>query len=239
MTRAGHHSMLGGVSLPYDHEVEFLESTGSQWIDTETKPSEDLATYITFSYQQIANNVSAFGSRSLASNDRYWLNYDSKFEIGYGNWTSAVETTSVGAINTIAFNEIVDGNHRFTVNGRSITVSGTPNTSVNIIVFGRAIGSTAPVLSKMRLYSMSMKRGGVLIHDYIPVRVGTTGELYDRVSKTFATRYGTLVIGPDTSAASRGGYKRQCVKRSHRRSSRPSSRFWRAAHSPRTWEVAA
>ena len=102
--------MIPGV--PYDEELEYIESTGTQWIDTGVKPSEDLATYITFSYQQIANNVSAFGSRSNSTvNDRYWLNYDGKFEIGYGNWGSAVETTSVGAINTIAFNEIVDRQH--------------------------------------------------------------------------------------------------------------------------------
>lgn len=206
----GEHSFASGfinsravLDVPYDSEVEYLESTGTQWIDTETKPSEDLATYITFSYQQIANNVSAFGSRSNSTvNDRYWLNYDGKFEIGYGNWGSAVETTSVGAINTIAFNEIVDGNHTFTVNGRSITFSGTPNTTVNIIAFGRVVGSTAPVLSKMRLYSMSMKRGGVLIHDYIPVRVGTTGELYDRVSGTLATRHGDFQYGSDIEQAS-------------------------------------
>ena len=59
------------VPLPFDAEVEFLESTGTQWIDTGVKPSEDLAVYITFSYQQIANNVSAFGSRSNSTaNDR-------------------------------------------------------------------------------------------------------------------------------------------------------------------------
>lgn len=194
------NALMAGKRLPYDAEVEFLESTGTQWIDTGVKPSEDLATYITFSYQQIANNVSAFGSRSNSTvNDRYWLNYDSKFEIGYGNWGSAVETTSVGAINTIAFNEIVDGNHTFTVNGRSITFSGTPNTSVNIIVFGRVVGSTAPVLSKMRLYSMSMMRNGVLVRDYIPVRKGTVGYLYDRVTGKLFGNAGTgdFVLGPD------------------------------------------
>ena len=49
----------------------------------------------------------------------------------------------------------------------------------------------------MRLYSMSMMRNGVLIRDYIPVRKGTTGELYDRVSRTFATRHGTFNYGSD------------------------------------------
>lgn len=169
------------VPLPFDAEVEYLESTGTQWIDTGVKPSEDLAVYITFSYQQIANNVSAFGSRSNSTaNDRYWVNYDKAFEIGYGNWTTAIETTSVGVTNTIAFNEIVNGNHMFTFNGRQVKATGTPNTSVDIIIFGRVVGNTAPILSKMKLYSMSMRRNGVLERDFIPVRVGTTGAIYDK-----------------------------------------------------------
>ena len=194
------NALMAGKRLPYDAEVEYLESTGTQYVDTGVKPSEDLATYITFGYQRIATNVSAFGSRSDSSvNDRYWLNYDTAFEIGYGPWAPTSVTTSVGAINTIAFNEIVNGNHTFTVNGRSTTHNGTPNTTVNIIIFGRIVGSTAPALSEMRLYSMSMMRNGVLVRDYIPVRKGNVGYLYDRVSGKLFGNAGTgdFVLGPD------------------------------------------
>ena len=191
--------------LPYDAEVEYLESTGTQWIDTEIKPSEDLATYITFSYQKIEKNATAFGSRSsLTSNDRYWINYDGRFEIGYGGWHAINMYTDVGVINTIAFNEIVNGNHTFTVNGETHTFDGNPNTTVNIIIFGRLEGSMAPILRKMRLYSMSMKRNGVLIRDFIPVRFtnengDNEGATYDRVSGQLFGNQGTgaFIIGPD------------------------------------------
>ena len=191
--------------LPYDAEVEYLESTGTQWIDTEIKPSEDLATYFTFSYQKIESNVTAFGSRSsFTSNDRYWLNYDKSFEIGYGNWYSFPKYTDAGVINTIAFNEIVNGKHTFTINGMTSTFDGKPNTTVNIIIFGRIVGSTAPSLCKMRLYSMSMKRNGVLIRDFILVRFTnengvSEGAMYDRVSGQLFRNAGTgaFIIGPD------------------------------------------
>ncbi len=41
---------------------------------------------------------------------------------------------------------------------------------------------------------------------------------------------------PAVVSASGGGYKRQCIRRSYRRSWRPSARFWQA---PRRWGVAA
>lgn len=194
-----------GKRLQYDAEVEYLESTGTQWIDTEIKPSEDLATYLTFSYQEIKKNITAFGSRSsLTSNDRYWINYDGKFEIGYGSWYGFPMHTNVGVINTIAFNEIVNGNHTFTVNGETCTFDGNPNATVNIIIFGRLVGSMAPFLCKMRLYSMSMKRNGVLILDFIPVRFtnengDNEGAMYDRVSGQLYRNAGTdaFIIGPD------------------------------------------
>ena len=190
--------------LPYDAEVEYLESTGTQWIDTEIKPSEDLATYLTFSYQKITNNVTAFGSRStLTSDDRYWVNYDKSFEIGYGKWYDFPKYTNVGVINTVAFNEIVNGDHTFTINGVTKTFSGKPNTTFNMIIFGRNVGSTS-TLCNMRLYSMSMKQNGVLIRDFIPVRfTNERGEtecaLYDRVSCQLFRNAGTgaFVIGPD------------------------------------------
>ena len=193
-----------GAPLPYDAEVEYLESTGTQWIDTEIKPSEDLATYLTFSYQKIERNITAFGSRiSYTSDDRYWVNYDGKFEVGYGNWYYFPKYTDVGVINTIAFNEIVNGNHTFTINGTTSTFDGKPNTTVNIIIFGRIVGMDTTTCN-MRLYSMSMKRNGVLIRDFIPVRFtnengDNDGAMYDRVSGQLFRNQGTgaFVIGPD------------------------------------------
>ena len=71
------------------------------------------------------------------------------------------------------------------------------------------------------------------------VKDGVAG-MYDEVSGTFcASTSGTsFVAGPDASAANGGrgmGYKRQCVRSSHRRSWRPSARFC----SPRLWKEVA
>ena len=52
---------------------------------------------------------------------------------------------------------------------------------------------------KGRIYSFRVSEGGVLRFDGIPVRKGTTGYLYDRVSKQLFGNAGTgdFVLGPD------------------------------------------
>jgi hypothetical protein len=49
-----------------------------------------------------------------------------------------------------------------------------------------------------KCYYLKILDNGVLVRDYVPVRVGDTGELFDRVTGTYATRSGTFVLGPDT-----------------------------------------
>ena len=199
MLIAARNAIMGGKRLPYDAKVEYLESTGTQWIDTEVKPSADLSTRLTFSYSKIEKNVSAFGSRSSSTaNDRYWINYDSNFEVGYGEYNSTGVLTSENAVNTIVFNEVENGEHTFVINGRRFVCSGTPNQTVNIIVFGRIVGAER-YLSAMRLYDMRMVLDGTLVRDFIPVRVGSVGYMYDRVTKQLFGNQGTgaFIVGPD------------------------------------------
>ena len=170
--------------LPYDAEVEYLESTGTQYIDTGVKPSNDLRTKFRAAYTHtpIESNSTIFGSRSTASsNDRYWLNYDSKFEVGYGSYYNTGVTVSPGEIFDVDFNYIENGDHKFKINDSVFTYSGTPNTTIGIILFGRIAGAQVTRCSS-RFYSAQFFRNGILIRDYIPVRVGTVGYLYDRVS---------------------------------------------------------
>ena len=51
----------------------------------------------------------------------------------------------------------------------------------------------------MRIYSCKIYDGNTLVRDFIPVRRGTTGYLYDRVSKRLFGNQGTgdFVLGPD------------------------------------------
>ena len=187
------NALMAGKRLPYDAEVEYLESTGTQYIDTGVKPSNDLRTKFRAAYTHtpIENNSTIFGSRSTASsNDRYWLNYDSKFEVGYGSYYNTGVTVSPGEMFDVDFNYIENGDHKFKINDSVFTYSGTPNTTIGIILFGRIVGAQVTRCSS-RFYSAQFFRNGVLVRDFIPVRKGTVGYLYDRVSGKLFGNAGT------------------------------------------------
>ena len=190
---ASRFALMTGKRLPYDAEVEYLESTGTQYIDTGVKPSNDLRTKFRAAYTHtpIENNSTIFGSRSTASsNDRYWLNYDSKFEVGYGSYYNTGVTVSPGEMFDVDFNYIENGDHKFKINDSVFTYSGTPNTTIGIILFGRIVGAQVTRCSS-RFYSAQFFRNGVLVRDFIPVRKGTVGYLYDRVSGKLFGNAGT------------------------------------------------
>lgn len=164
--------MLANLKKPrkYYCELEYLESTGTQYIDTGILPSEDLRTKVVQAYTgtSIAKNSSILGSNGNG-NLRYWINYDNHFEVGYGNFLGTNVVVQPNEVNTIDFNYIKNGSHYFSFNGTEYTTSGTPNTQYNIILFGRVVMNGAPILSPQRIYNVQFIRNDVLIGDFIPV----------------------------------------------------------------------
>lgn len=189
--------------LPYETEIEYLQGTGTQYIETGITASADLRTKIKTSYQDVTmRNNSVMGCRTSSAypNTRYWINYDGHYEIGYGGY----KATSVVAVANqpieIDFNYIEDGNHSFKFDTTTITYTGTPTTSNTIILFGRKDGTNI-VYGASRIYYVQFILDGNLIGDLIPVRVGTTGYMYDRVSKTLFGNAGTgdFTLGNDVN----------------------------------------
>ena len=225
--------MMGGKRLPYDAEVEYLKSTGTQWIDTGVIITSAMNAHLRFSFsRKVSGDSYAFGSR----NGSTW---------GLGSFAggSLMRTRWGGSSSKDLSYGLGDIFQLNSVNGTTTITNETKGASKNITssgsfvefatyIFAENNGGTANVSHGVRFYQF--KVDGYC--DFIPVRKGTVGYLYDRVSGKLFGNAGTgaFLIGPDVSAA-RGGYKRKCVRRSYRRSSRPSARFWQ----PRLWKEAA
>lgn len=192
-----------GKRLPYNAEIEYLESTGTQYINTGILPSKDLRTKVVqaFTGNFILKNSSVFGSRGQG-NSRYWANYDDGFEIGYGGYLKTSVVVHPNEICTIDFNYIKNDSHYFSLNGIEYNVTGTPNTQYSIVLFGRVVENTAPSLSPLRIYKVQFIRNNVLIGDLIPVRVGQVGYMYDKVSGQLFGNAGTgdFILGPDVTS---------------------------------------
>ena len=186
-----------GRRLPYDAEVEYLESTGTQWIDTGIIATENTrvkATLMTLS----TDNKNWFGGQVLPVNNGFVFNSYSvdklEYCFGSGGWVKVEVPNIVGRIFTVDFGKdgiVIDGNTVSIPSYKTFHEQSAP-----IAIFVR-IGGVAFI--KGRLYALQIYQSGVIVRDFIAVRVGTVGYLYDRVSGQLFGNLGTgdFIIGPD------------------------------------------
>ena len=186
-----------GKPLPYDAEVEYLESTGTQYIDTEIIATENTrvkATLMTLS----TDNKNWFGGQVLPVNNGFVFNSYSvdklEYCFGSGGWVRVGVPNILGRIFTVDFGKdglVIDGN---TVSTPSYTTFAQQSAPIAICI--RA-GGTADING--RLYALQIYQNGVLVRDFIPVRVVTVGYMYDRVSgQLFGnSSTGAFIVGPD------------------------------------------
>lgn len=197
--------MIPGV--PYDAEIEYLGSSETQYIDTGITPSTSSKIVIDFRIKGVFQGKFLFGS-----------------EVAWGNNALAMVFRTNGS-HTVAFG----GNHsitdtKVTTGARTLaTVSSTGCSlgNVSIAYTGSISGNTYPIYLfgdnragslnariSADIYSCKIYSGTVLVRDFIPVRVGQTGYMYDRVSKRLFGNNGTgsFVLGPDVAKPVMGLY---------------------------------
>ena len=197
------NALMAGKRLPYDAELEYLESTGTQWIDTGVKPTSDTQVEITYKQPAAQSNVTIFGSRA-AYNDRsycIWTNANGYIRFDYsptGRYSNANGPSSVVGDFVVVKK-----------NGRQNFVNGTEYTANTAATFtcvgnaylfainnnGTADFKLSAQISACKIYDAN----DTLVRDFIPVRKGTVGYLYDRVSGKLFGNAGTgdFVLGPD------------------------------------------
>lgn len=186
---------------PYDAEVEYLESMGTQWIDTGVKKTFGTKIDCTFSLSA-TNTKAIFGARtSIGALDRFMLiaiGTYFRFDTRYQSKPGTPDTTSM-------FRFQYDGENATMTNltmGTTDTVdaSGGDAGVLNIALFGVNTDGVVGSLMLGRMYAFKIWDNSTLVRDYIPVRVGQTGELYDRVSGQLFGNAGTgaFIYGDDT-----------------------------------------
>lgn len=194
--------VMGGKPLPYDAVVEYLESTGTQWIDTLFVPQQDDVRFIIeCSVEKPVNNIFV-GMAKYGSND-FAFNFYKRSSIywWFGGKNGNFSATGLDHQRLEVGVEIIyNGNLVTTV---SPTTSFVGNTS-RLALFGqanRAIPTDALYKASGKIYSFSIYYGNQLQLDFIPVRVGQVGYMYDRVSKQLFGNSGTgaFIIGNDVN----------------------------------------
>ena len=184
------------TGLPYDAEVEYLESTGTQWIDTGIALSNASLADITWMVEVMNFNdgcMGVYGQSQTAS--MYFNLYANKFYMRNMR-TSGGNFAGVSGFNTIRFS----GGTSY-LNGTAVETDIPLNTNPtnNMFLFAYNRSNAAQGFCKARVSSFTVKVGDVLIADFIPVRVGGVGYMYDRVSKHLFGNQGSgnFIVGPD------------------------------------------
>ena len=179
------------VELPYDAEVEYLQSTGTQWIDTGvlSRSDVDFTIYIQplkggdtklFGVYGDASYIGTFGtSWRLASGTFGWITY------------GTLDFNAITEISLIGLEWYVDGEYVYTVRGRG-------NTNVTLKMFGWWYSGSL-TKTPQRLFGLVIYQNGLKVRDFIPVRVGEEGCMYDRVTGEIFGNDGTgeFIVGPD------------------------------------------
>lgn len=180
---------------PYTHKIEYLQSSGTQYIDTEIIPDANTCFRVDTT---ITNNGDIQMGAYYNMNYRFHMGkYSNAFSFGIGN----KQITPVNHDNNRHTFEINSGGTAKLDDTSYDVGAAYAGTGINhpICLCARNTNGTVDHNIQGNLYSAQIYQGGVLVRDMYPVRVGQVGYMYDRVSKRLFgnSGTGTFTLGPD------------------------------------------
>jgi hypothetical protein len=218
MIAARNAFLMGGAKLPYDAEVEYLESTGTQYIDTGVVPGgEGTSVDCVFSISVNGNFSPIIWTRGANATDRAYC-----FEVEQGQqsrWDYA-NYGPLQRLNTVPLNKratLTINNGTATVNGIQLIreskefIGAGPMILCNFCNYVNGVRQMISAnVNPVRMYSCKVFSSGLFVRDFIPVRIGTgssaVGYLYDRANPTGGplgnglygnSGTGAFIVGPD------------------------------------------
>ena len=184
-------------------EVEYIESSGTQYIDTGYKPtSNNLRVVCDFEYTADHSASSVFGSESSG---KYSIVPWGAPEFYVGSSTQLLAQTT--ALNTkYALDAHANaGTLTVSLNGttNSASYSGSILTTVNMGIFCNIVAGVASQFCSMKLYAMYIYDNSNLVRDFVPCyrKSDNVAGLYDLVNNVFYTNAGSGVfaVGADSN----------------------------------------
>ena len=208
----GKHCGMSGAKLPYDAEVEYLGTSGTQYIDTGIVPTPNTDIDIYCAYVSSINILTIIGGGNSYNNNEILLAVvrpvnNNGIVVGKGSGSGTYMSGS-----TLQY---VNQKHRHRISGFSYYFDDTlvatrPSatlTTSNSLYLGVAHRNSAPNMSEAFIgnyYSCMVYDNNVLVRDFISVRFTneqgvSEGAMYDRLSGQLFRNAGTgaFIIGPD------------------------------------------
>nr|DAE00814.1 MAG TPA: hypothetical protein [Siphoviridae sp. ctEqU3] len=173
-------------------EVQYIQSTGTQYVDTGFKPSQDSRVLIKLS-------TSETGSHTVFGADLGWT--DDGFALGVGFTHYGKETGTISGLNNGSPHEADFNKNIISMDGKPVLTMGNSTFSVphNLALFANNRAGGIQEKATMVLYYCRIYDGNTIIRDYIPCKnaAGAVG-LYDLIGQKFYGNAGTgsFTAGP-------------------------------------------
>ncbi len=183
--------------LPYDAKVEYIQGNGSAWINPQYTTTSNSIITIDCQLSSIVAQKRIIGNITSGYFEIY-INGSKKWSFASNGRTYASSVTANTSrhtfkIDNVAAKGYID-NTAVTIGRNAATYYGTAE------IFTRHTATDNRTCSG-KIYSCTIVNGTTLVRDYIPVRVGTVGCLYDKVSGTLFYSSGSsdFTPGPDVN----------------------------------------
>lgn len=192
--------------------VSYIESDGTQYIDTGIMPADDIEFEISFNHQgsvdtshsAILGARSGYRSNSLVFFDRLSGNFNNK-GIWIGGKEDITATTythyQVDTVATFKDSTLTLTSSQGT-ESHAITMPSAFTGSYGIILFGSRLANSIELAVKMRLYYCKIWKAGELVRDFVPHLQNGEYCLLDNVSgEVFLSPNGTSFTGHSERSA--------------------------------------
>lgn len=197
--------------------VEYIESSGTQYIDTGFKPDQNTRVVIDIEATKMASiNFVAFGCRVASTNNDYslWYEYTDKTKM-YSNYGNSTATLIVA--NSLSRLTIDKNKNATTING--VTAQSTANSfakTLNLFLLSLNANGSEDTTRRIsaKLYSCKIYDNGTLVRDFLPcINASGTIGLYDLVNSTFYSNAdsGTFTAGSEVENAIAGEFIEQVI----------------------------
>lgn len=192
--------------VEYDAEIEYLEATGTQYINTGFKPNQDTRIIAIMKCVTSNDYGRLFGAGKHNTKNSIMIDYEKgatgNLCIKYGTataWTKVTSITGDYNIHTYDYNKNIVYRDSVKVSQATYTAfQCTSNLGIFTYINGNDVGQSTEFF-KGRCYGFKIYDNNVLAMDLIPVRVGNTGYMYDKISCQLLGNSGSgnFVIGQD------------------------------------------
>lgn len=191
---------FGKSPTPYDYEVEYLESTGTQNIITDIVSEDDVGVLMHVVYAPKGPFATAMLFGSWGANNRYGLGMNQTDNFAW--WNSAITYFGAGSLDNsfVSLNFLNSRSYTFTGESRPLSSKFNSN-NTRIALFNALRGDNGEMTFSglsAKVGEVQISKGDSVIRKLIPVVYKGEPCMYDEITKQFFMNNGTghFIAGP-------------------------------------------